>query len=293
MQPFNTRKREWELKGRAFPFEAVHIDEPANNMSVFHWHEFLELSYTMKGSGVYEIEGKTFPVRKGDIIIINNIERHRVTYCPEDPLYETVIHFDPALIWSKENSPFDYNYLRLFLYNGVSFNNKPELEEDDRNAVAMLISEIAYEFVQKKPYYELMIKSKLLTTITILIRGCNVRHTDESDFIARRNNIDRLEKVLKYINENFHRDISLESTAKEFFMNTSYFSDYFKKNVGVNFSEYLTKARINEAIRLINMKGSTSTEIAFACGFNNTSSFFNAFKRVTGMNPGEYKKSRR
>lgn len=292
INPVNTKKRESNLKEKLFPFEMVHIGEPANNMDVFHWHDFMEISYIQDGNGIYEVEDKVFSVQKGDIVIVNNIERHRVTYNAEEPLYETVMHFEPRLIWSRENSPFDYNYLKLFLYNGTNFSNKPELSEKTKGNITSLISEIVEEYTHKKPYYELMIKSRLLTVITILIRQCDAKIDNACDFIAKRNNIDRLEKILRYINENFNKDISLEIVAHKFFMNASYFSDFFKKNIGVNFSEYLTRLRISEAIRLLNETGDNSTQIAFACGFNNTSSFYNAFKKITGMNPGEYKRSR-
>lgn len=288
----NTKKRESDLKEKPFPFEVVHVGEPVNNMDMFHWHEFMEISYIQDGNGIYEVEDKAFSAQKGDIVIINDIERHRVTYKAEEPLYETVIHFEPRLIWSRENSPFDYTYLRLFLYNGTNFSNKPQLSEKTKGTITSLISEIVEEYTHRKPYFELMIKSRLLTLITILIRQCDVKADDAYGFIAKRNNIDRLDKILRYINENFNKDISLEIVAKRFFMNSSYFSDFFKRNIGINFSEYLARLRISEAIRLLDETGDNSIQIAYACGFNNTSSFYNAFKKITGMNPGEYKRSR-
>ena len=74
-------------------------------------------------------------------------------------------------------------------------------------------------------------------------------------------------------------------------MNASYFSEYFKKNIGVNFTEYLARIRIGEAVRLLSENRLNSIEIAFGCGFNNASSFYNAFKKITGTNPGKLKKT--
>lgn len=59
----------------------------------------------------------------------------------------------------------------------------------------------------------------------------------------------------------------------------------------MNFTDYLAKVRISKAMRLLNETGTSSTEIAFACGFNNVTSFYNTFKRIKGMSPGEYKKN--
>lgn len=287
------KKREWSLADGAFPLEIVHIGECANNMTMFHWHEYMEISFIQKGKGVYEIEDKVFEVNRGDIILINNIEKHRVTFSPEEPLFETVIHFDPALIWSSGRSTLDSNYLRLFKYELASFNNRPELDEHAKDTMSSIISDIIDEYKCRREYYELMIKSKLLTLITLLLRECRVRSVDRYDALSKRNQIGRLSRIISFIDDNFDKDINMESTANKFFMNTSYFSNYFKKNVGVNFLEYLTRVRVEKALKLMDDTDINSTDAAFACGFNNVTSFYNAFRRITGMNPGSYKRNAR
>ncbi|UCF97523.1 MAG: helix-turn-helix transcriptional regulator [Spirochaetaceae bacterium] len=291
--PQRTKKRESDLNQRLFPFEIVHINEPANNMAFFHWHEYMELSYVKEGRGLYEIEDKKFEVERGDIVVINNIERHRVTYNPKQPLYETVLHFAPSLIWSKENSYFDHTYLELFLYSGAGFNNRLKLEPEIQPKISVIIDEIVEEYLARRQYYELMIKSKLLTLITHLIRSCGIKSSSQDEYLYRKKNIERLEEILKYINANFFEDVALGSIAQRFFMSPAYFSDFFKKNIGINFSDYLTRSRITESIRLLNENRLNTTEIAFTVGFKNLPSFYAAFKRIAGKNPGQYRKSLR
>ena len=291
MNAAKVEKRESCLSEKDFPLEVLHMDEPANNMSTYHWHEFMEISYIQGGTGKYEIEDKEFSVKKGDIIIINNIERHRLTYNSQDPLYETVIHFNSRLVCPDDNTLFDFTYLKLFRYEKANFSNKPELSDEIKETISLLISDIIKEYIQKEPYYELMLKSKLLTLITILLRRCNVKPMNDFEFVSKRNQIDRLDKILDYVDKNFHKDIRLDNIAHEFFMNSSYFSDYFKKNIGINFSEYLAKKKINLAKKLLHEDKMNSTDTAFACGFNNAASFYNTFKRVTGKSPGDYLKS--
>ena len=64
-------------------------------------------------------------------------------------------------------------------------------------------------------------------------------------------------------------------------MSSSYFSDFFKKNLGISFLQYLTQVRIGEAVRLIKENRQNISEIAFTVGFNNIGSFYNAFKKIT------------
>lgn len=300
-------KRESDIARRPFPFEILHARGPANNMPAFHWHDFMELSFVRRGAGTYEIEDKVFSVGPGDIIIINDIERHRVTYDPARPLHETVLHFAPSLIWSrggprdargavrsprpKEGEGLDEEYLRLFLYDGATFSNKPELAPRTRALTARLISEIQAEWEAARPWYQLMIKSKLLTIITHLLRECGPRVPAGMESRAvRRRNIARLEQIVGWLRTGYTERVSLADIARRFSMNPTYFSSYFRSNLGITFHEYLTRLRVQEAARLVAEDRMSATEIAFACGFDSPASFYRAYRRVTGQSPGESRK---
>lgn len=225
------KKRESDFSKTPFPLEVVHTGVPASNMNTFHWHEFMEISFIQSGEGKYEIEDKVFHVKKGDIVIINNNEKHRVTYRPETALFETVIHFDSSLIKSGEDEFWGISYLNLFKYERTGFKNTLELDEETKEEVQQLVSSIEKEFLNKSQYYELMIRAKLLCLITILLRNCDIQVMNDFELIAKKNQIDRLEKILNYISENYDKEINLALAAQKFYMNTSYFSDYFKKTL--------------------------------------------------------------
>ena len=48
----------------------------------------------------------------------------------------------------------------------------------------------------------------------------------------------RLKDIIEFINQNAFDEINMQTVADTFYMNPSYFSDYFKNRVGINFSEY-------------------------------------------------------
>lgn len=283
-------KRESPISRRSFPFELLHAQGPANNMRAFHWHDFMELSFVRRGSGVYEIEDKVFRVGKGDLVIINNSERHRVTYDPADALYETVLHFAPQLLCPRGEDRLDSRYLRLFLYDGATFANAPRLEPPARRDVARLVADIRAEYAARRPWHELMIKGKLLTLVTILIRACGMsEQPDPARVAARRRNVARLDRILAFLRRNYAEQLGLPLVARRFGMNPSYFSDYFRRNLGVTFSEQLARIRVQEALRLLAEDRLKVAEIACACGFNAPASFYRAFHRVTGSSPAAFR----
>ena len=67
------------------------------------------------------------------------------------------------------------------------------------------------------------------------------------DFIKKEVKSDTLKSILKYINQNFWKNISTQSISQEFFINHSYMCQLIKKETGKTFTEYLSELRINHA----------------------------------------------
>jgi len=103
-------------------------------------------------------------------------------------------------------------------------------------------------------------------------------------------NIQLKESIIKYLDSNYtDPNISLSSVSREFKLNESYLSQFFRDQTGVTFSDYTEKVRINNACKLLNNTDLTINEIAFKVGYNSANVFRRAFKRVEGISPTEYK----
>ena len=61
-----------------------------------HTHQFIELVYTLSGTGVHTIDDKTYPVKGGDMLWINYHSRHAVT--PIEGLRYVDIMLKPAYV---------------------------------------------------------------------------------------------------------------------------------------------------------------------------------------------------
>ncbi|RLD31727.1 MAG: hypothetical protein DRI73_08240 [Bacteroidetes bacterium] len=72
-------------------------------------------------------------------------------------------------------------------------------------------------------------------------------------------------------------------------MQKNYFSGFFKKTMGVNFSEYILRLRLFHAIHLIENTNRTTADIIYECGFNNESYFYRIFKKTTGKSPSFFR----
>lgn len=103
-------------------------------------------------------------------------------------------------------------------------------------------------------------------------------------------------RVLEYIEENYHREITLHDISGVLYINPVYFCRLFKAKMGVTFIEHLTQFRLKKAKELLTFTNLDIREIAEKVGFSNANYFSRVFKKHKNMTPSSYrtqKKSKR
>ncbi|MDO4274246.1 MAG: response regulator [Eubacteriales bacterium] len=100
-----------------------------------------------------------------------------------------------------------------------------------------------------------------------------------------------LDKAIQYIRDNYARDISLQDVADAAYVSYNYLSTLFTQNLGVNFSVYLSKTRIEKACTLLRRPDSKVAEVAETVGYSNYRYFNHVFKKLTGYTPSEYRRN--
>ncbi|UUZ83635.1 helix-turn-helix domain-containing protein [Paenibacillus sp. P26] len=96
-------------------------------------------------------------------------------------------------------------------------------------------------------------------------------------------------QMVKLIHERFDQDISLESCASTLNFHPVYLSRVFKKEMGINFSEYLAEYRMNMAKNWLEQTHLKISEIAEKLNYTNTTAFIRTFRKIVGMTPGQYR----
>ncbi|QXM05117.1 response regulator transcription factor [Crassaminicella indica] len=99
-----------------------------------------------------------------------------------------------------------------------------------------------------------------------------------------------IEESLKYIKEHFREKLTLKKVSSKVFINSKYFSRVFKKEMGISFSEYVMKLRIQHACQLLEKTNYPAYRIAIECGFSDASYFNRVFYSQMDMTPKSYRK---
>jgi len=97
-------------------------------------------------------------------------------------------------------------------------------------------------------------------------------------------------RAKEYIKANQGEDISLGDVAKAVNTSTFYFCKMFKKATGLNFTDYLSRIRIEKAKNLLLNPNLRISEIAYEVGFQSLTHFNRVFRKLVGQSPTDYRR---
>jgi AraC-like DNA-binding protein len=97
-------------------------------------------------------------------------------------------------------------------------------------------------------------------------------------------------RAKEYIQEHQAESLSLGQVARAVNTSSFYFCKIFKKVTGINFTDYLSRVRIEKSKNLLLNHNLRISEIAFEIGFQSLTHFNRVFKKILGQSPTEYRR---
>lgn len=152
----------------------------------------------------------------------------------------------------------------------------------ETGASSKRLSEISGETVR------LLIQADTIHELTGTLKKTVVEINREVYATRKKKNLTSFENSIKFIHENFHRQITLEDVASHVYLNVYYFSHGFKSFTGMSFIDYLTKVRIEEAKKLLSAGDASIGSVANKVGYPNTNYFGRLFKSIVGVPPSKF-----
>lgn len=101
-----------------------------------------------------------------------------------------------------------------------------------------------------------------------------------------------LEPALKYIEENYKEELFLEKVASISNVSPYYFSKLFKKEMGMNFTTYVNKYKIERAKEMLRNTDMPIVNIASELGYYECGYFTKIFKKIEGVTPTGYRNTK-
>ena len=248
----------------------------------YHCHEHLEISVVTKGYGTYYIDGKEYPLKAGDLVILNPGTYHKsLVTCPEYCTTEYYIGFTDIHI--RDLPPNT-----LPLPNG---NVVVSMQDGMRQEIFRLCSLMGKEFHTCRPGRYFMLKSYLIQLILLLLRD-QQETKEESDgcIFESPNRKYVVKQMIRYFNEHYHEKISLDQIARNMYLSTFYISKIFKAETGDTPINYLIELRMEKARELMETSPDLSIQsVAAMVGYEDAYHFSKLFKKHFGTAPSKYR----
>lgn len=181
-----------------------------------------------------------------------------------------------------------------FLQTGQIFRKRPT--EAQFNRTAKLVAEWGLEVESdrlRQAYFATKVLSSRQHDGVVKLLSIFAQHISmvSNQILVQRENTEPLAitRAKQFIQENQSADLSLGQVAKAVNTSTFYFCKMFKKATGLNFTDYVSRLRIEKAKNLLLNRNLRVSEIAYEVGFQSLTHFNRVFKKIMGQSPTEYR----
>ena len=246
-------------------------ETPPASLDTRHCHDTYEVLYIVSGSGEYIVEGTTYEIKPGTVMLIRPFVYHSVRLDLTKPYERYVINFstvglvsDAVAMLERTLNDEDGAGGRYFCPGALSPDTLNIFERFE-NAVSMQLA--------NRGTYGKTLLSELIVLLSI--SSGERMHQDDEELGAR---------VIRYLNLNIEKNITLDKLAKVFFVSKYYLCRAFKKHNGISVHGYINQKRVMYAKQLIEA-GEPASVAAYRVGFGDYSSFYRAYVKYVGTSP--------
>ncbi len=217
-----------------------------------HFHNACELVYIAEGEYLIHLGNDDKLVKEGEIIYIDSLIPHWYSTVCDALVY--VIVFDKRItdvVFREKTLP--------------AFMEKTGASDLVRQAFERAGREWNFQSVDFKKGFTYGLLGTLMQFYPLTERK---KAKTTENFVS----------VLKYIEENFRKELTLEKLSSEFGYTTTYFSRLFNKTTGVNLREYINRRRIREVLVLLEQnEGMSLSKASTLVGYTSWNTFYRAY----------------
>ncbi|WP_019004265.1 helix-turn-helix domain-containing protein [Cohnella laeviribosi] len=250
----------------------------------WHYHPECEILMIQRGRLDVEVENELFTLHSGDVVVMGSSQLHRDRSYP-GLLEYIVLQFDLRTFFDKST----ISYLQYFNETKVPLSAMNYIFRENpkaRKELAECVLQINEEAQRKENGYELAVNLLIKKILLILIRN------DTKGLLADQDRVERirLKPVLDYVDRNIGERITVEDACRLVNMSYYYFVKFFKRTMGLSFTEYVNFRKIKHAEQLLLTRDLSVSEVGDLTGMPNMAHFYKMFRRFNQCSPKEFQR---
>lgn len=264
-------------------YEIFHYSDTKLNKVNLHHHDFYECYLFISGDVTYIIEGRTYLLMPGDIVLINSRDLHQPIINNTSKPYERIV------LWIDKDFLNSLSTETIDLKRCFEDDNRDNVIRTDfdsqqnvRNILNKLLNLENYSGMGKDLLYRAYIVELFVYINTLLFQSNTKLNID----IKKSNLID---DIIQYINNNLEEDIGLDELSEKFYISKFHMLREFKKHTGTTIHKFITQKKLILAKEYI-LSGMSIKNVYEQAGFGDYTNFFRAFKNQYGLTPKQFYK---
>jgi two-component system, response regulator YesN len=230
----------------------------------------------------YRVFYNTAPILNWDI------QTNQNAFCPISRLLDK--EMNELVIGAKEKDSKRVKEILTFIAQSATEKNLDPGELKKVIARRIRLIELQYIETGNEEFYSFLEECSRLSDVVKLVENKLtqlIQWNGKMDGASRKE--PKLQEIDQYIVQNLSENVTSTDVAAHLYMNPSYFSRYFKRLTGENFTDYVHRFKIGIAIKILEQTGESVEEVAMKCGYSDRTYFSKVFKKYTKMTPREYR----
>ena len=262
---------------------AIHYYTNRGSYFPAHWHPAIEMIYILNGTAEILVGGVKHTLVPGEFIVIDSNQIHESQCALASMVVDVHVSRDFLESYMEESVLPGIDCMR----DTLKKEQLPYYLE-----ICGLFKKLVPMYIQHPTAMGLGCDAIVMEILFHLLNYFT-HPQPASQIPGTAKNLERLQEILLYVEENYQHPILLEDIAGTFGLNREYFCRFFKQQMGINFTRHVNQVRISHIHHELVSTEDPIMEIIDRNGFTNYKLFHKLFREIYGCTPREARQEAR
>ena len=254
-----------------------HLSSAVPEPPDWHYHTFHKLIVFLGGPAGYGVEGRSYPLEPGDVVLVPKGCIHRPELAPGAAYERAIVYISPDFLRRRSTAACDLETCFHRARERFEFVVRPR---GGRAELSRLLA--ALERAGREDAFGGALLQDALF-LQLLITASRAAEQPAQPVHARVRD-EKVAALLQYLAAHLTEPVSIDALAARFYVSKYHMMRRFKAETGYTIHSYLTSKRLMLARERI-AAGQPATEVCFACGFRDYSTFARAYRKLFSEPP--------
>lgn len=260
-------------------FRLFHLRDQASREFSWHYHDFHKVVIFLSGKATYHIEGRSYPLKPWDILLVDRHAIHR-------PEIDSSVPYERFILWIQNDLPHQellscFHKARDRSYNLIRLSS--DLQEKLKETLFQLEDSARTQAFGQEILTQALFQEFMVYLNRIFLEKQYIYDKKSYSYDSQ------IASLLQYINHNLQADLSVEKLAARYYVSKYHLMRKFKEETGYTLHNYIVNKRLLMARSLID-QGMPVIKAAQESGFAEYSTFSRAYRKQFQQSPGASKK---